>query len=106
MFKYERVIYAAACIHTKRSCLLSLISIHQFLASMRLFEIDILRSHGEYQITLQLHQRTIRALKCGHLLHNKNVLKGQNKLPTIFLDHYVYDTVNVQIELQNILFLA
>ena len=43
---------------------------------MRLFAIDILLTHGEYQITLQLHLRKMRAFDCSHLLQNKNVFQG------------------------------
>ena len=35
-----------------------------------------LRTHGEYQITLQLYLLKMRALKCTHLLHNRNVFQG------------------------------
>ena len=35
-----------------------------------------LRTHGEYHITLQLHLRKMRPLKCKHLLHNKYVFQG------------------------------
>ena len=59
------------CLH-----LLRLISIHQFLARARIFAIDILRTHGEYQITLQLYLLKMRALKCTHLLHNRNAFQG------------------------------
>ena len=43
------------------------------LARARLFAIDILQSHGAYQITFKLHLRKTRALKCSHLLSNRNV---------------------------------
>jgi len=40
-----------------------------------IFTVDILQTHGEYQITLELHLRKMGALKCSHLLHNKNVFQ-------------------------------
>ena len=46
------------------------------ISGARLFAIDILQSHGSYQITLHLHLRKMRALKCSHLRPNRNVFQG------------------------------
>ena len=64
---------------------LKLISIHQFLVPARLFAIDILQSHGAYQMTSKQHLRKPMASKCSHLLPNWNVFQGgkANSLPAL-----------------------
>ena len=58
---------------------------HSTISGARDLAIDILRTHGEYQITLQLHLRKLRALKSSHLLLNKNVFKGAKQTPCLLL---------------------